>query len=44
MAKKKEGKSLRQRMKSRQSALDRIMGQMPYQEKKKPGAKKVGDK
>lgn len=28
----------------RNSALDAIMAQMPYVEKPKPGAKKVGDK
>lgn len=30
--------------KAQQSRLDQIMSQMPYSEKKKPNAKKVGDK
>lgn len=29
---------------AQKSRLDEIMGQMPYYEKKKPNAKKVGDK
>jgi hypothetical protein len=37
-------KSIKQNADRRNSALDAIMSQMPYIEKPKPDAKKVGDK
>jgi hypothetical protein len=41
---KKDKKSIRENINRRNSALDAIMANMPYQEKPKPGAKKVGKK